>query len=337
MRRHWILAGFALAVSAAPFAHTEPPSGSYAIAIPGDPSIVVLNEIDDSSCETADGVTICFSGDLTTDGSGSIHGTGILGFSGEIDGELAGSFAGRLSGTAGNPRLRLAIVLEGELSSEGETLAVEATSRSRCAVDPFAGGFACAGPIKMCVFDGGRRLGCESENVEFYVEDDGGPWQLTLDLATDEAGVVTGTADVELSTGQVLGHEVTGRYSSVTDTSSLRLVGVGSASGSKLRLASLSLAGEAATGGSSTSRSPVRRAACPCRRRRCSPATEPVFAGASAMPPAIPRGSSCTSTANRRCRPAIPSSSRISARRRESVSGASSPAGRSPPTPSRAG
>lgn len=252
MPRLLVRTGLVVALAAAPlWARAEPPSGSYAIDLPAEPGIVLPTDLDEDDCETVEGVTICASGQLTTDGAGAIDGDATLAFSGEIEGELAGYFDGKVAGQAGDPRVTLSMLLEGELTSQGMPLEILASSRARCARNALAGGFDCSGSMKLCAYYLGARIGCESERIAYFVEDDTGSWQLRLiGLTTAPDGSVSGTAEVELSNGQVFSYAVTGKYSSRTDSSSLRLAELGTARGSKLRLASVVLTGGAATAGS---------------------------------------------------------------------------------------
>lgn len=247
--RSLVLAALVLAVLTARIAAAEVPSGSYAIDIGAEQSILVPANVEASSCETADDVTICLSGELATNGAGVITGSGLATFTGGIEGDLAIGFTGKVAGAATRPRVSLSLDLTGELTSDGVTLDVEASSRTKCGQDLLAGGFACVGKMKLCAFYHGQRVGCESGLINFEIEDDGGPWQLRLDLATDPAGVVSGTAEVELATGEIYAYGVTGKYNARSGTADLRLVGSGAALGSKLRLSKVSLLGGTATGG----------------------------------------------------------------------------------------
>jgi len=240
-----------LALSAPLRASADPPSGSYTIDLPAEPGILVPAEAQASYCETVEGITICLSGEPVTDGSGVISGDAQLEFSGEVEGTLTGSFGGKVSGAAGHPRVRLTMELTGEFYSwwENQTFDVQVTQRTRCVRDEIAGGFYCQGPLRTCASFEGSRVGCGSVSSGFVVEEESAAWQLVLELSTDERGVVTGTATVELETGAVFAYTVTGKYDARRDSSSLRLVGLGEASRSKLRLSSAVLAGGTATAG----------------------------------------------------------------------------------------
>ena len=240
-----------LALSVPQFAAAGPPSGSYTIDVPADPGIVVPAEAQASYCETVEGITICLSGEPATDGSGAIRGDAQLEFTGEVEGTLAGTFGGKVSGAAGDPRVAFTMEFAGQLYSwwENQTFDVQVTQRTKCIRDEIAGGFYCQGPLRTCASFEGSRVGCGSVRAGFVVEEESAAWQLVLELATDERGVVTGTATVELETGSVFAYAVTGKYDARRDSSSLRLAGLGDASRSKLRLSSAVLSGGTATAG----------------------------------------------------------------------------------------
>lgn len=251
MPRILVRTGLVVALVAAPlWARAEPPSGSYAIDHPAAPAIVVPAESQEPLCESTEGFTFCISGDLSTDGSGSVSGDGLLEFTGEIEGVLAGAFSGKVIGAAGEPRLSLTMEFAGELWYQGEPFEAESTLRAKCVRDEQAGGFVCSGQQKVCLSYLGRRLGCESAQGFFVVEEQSGGWTLALELATDERGNVSGSATVELASGGVLQYAVSGRYDARRDSSSLRLAELGTARGSKLRLGSVVLTGGTATAGS---------------------------------------------------------------------------------------
>lgn len=240
-----------LAVASPLRAGAEPPSGSYTIDVPAEPGIVVPAQARESYCEILEDITICLSGEPATDGSGAIRGDAQLEFTGEVEGTLVGTFGGKVSGPAGDPRVAFTMEFAGELYSwwENQTFDVQVTQRTRCIRDEIAGGFYCQGPLRTCASFEGSRVGCGSVRAGFVVEEESAAWQLGLELATDGSGVVTGTATVELETGSVFAYTVTGKYDARRDSSSLRLTGLGDASRSKLRLSSAVLSGGTATAG----------------------------------------------------------------------------------------
>lgn len=241
----------ALALSAPRLAAADPPSGSYTIEPPAEAGILVPAEAQAPDCDTVEGITICLSGQPTTDGSGVIGGDAQLDFSGDVEGTLTGTFGGTVSGAAGDPRVGLTMQLSGELYSwwENEFFDVTVTQRSRCVRNEIVGGFYCLGPLRTCAYSSGSRVGCGSVTAGFAVDEQSSAWQLGLELSTDERGAVTGTATVELETGLSLAYTVTGKYDARRGSSSLRLAGLGDAAKSKLRLSSAVLAGGTATAG----------------------------------------------------------------------------------------
>ena len=251
MPRLLVRTGLVVALVAAPlWARAEPPSGSYAIDLPADPGIVLPTDLEENDCETVEGVTICASGQLTTDGAGAIGGDAMLAFSGEIEGELAGYFDGKVAGQAGDPRVTLSMLLEGELTSQGQALEILASSRARCARNALAGGFDCSGSVKLCAYYFGARIGCESEAIAYFVEDEHRSVAAALGRldhrpgrggdghgrgrTLERAGVqLRRHRQVQLAQGQLVAEAGRAR----------------TARGSKLRLASVALSGGAATGG----------------------------------------------------------------------------------------
>ena len=230
--------------------HAEPPTGSYVIDVGGDQSILLPTEIEDSACETADGVTVCIDGAIATDGSGAVTGSALMELSGDIEGELEATLAGSVRGSRNKTKVRLAMDMSGEASSGGITLDFEGKARFKCVDTTGAGSFLCRGRIKLCAFDAGKRIGCESERLDLELTDGGGPWQLRLlNLSTATSGAVTGNAEVTLATGQILTYDVSGKYSSRKDTAKLRLVGTGDAARSKLAFSKAVFEGSAVTDG----------------------------------------------------------------------------------------
>lgn len=231
-------------------AGAEPPSGTYLIDVGGDQSISLPTEIEDTSCETEDGVTICVDGAISTDGSGAVDGAALFELSGDLEGELEATLSGAVRGSGSKTKVRLAMAMSGEVSSGGLTLDFEAKGRFKCVENAGAGSFLCRGKLRLCAFEGGQRVGCESERVDLELEDGGGPWQLRLlNLATEASGAITGEAQVALSTGQILSYDVSGKYSARKDTANLRLVGTGDAAGSKLALSKVAFEGDDTTAG----------------------------------------------------------------------------------------
>jgi hypothetical protein len=244
-----LISSLILAVSTPLVAGAEPPSGSYLIPVGGEHALHLPGGVGSPTCETDAGVTVCFSGLLGADASGAVTGEAAAEYSGDVDGDLDAVFTGAMRGSAADTRLRLAMTLTGELSSDGVALEIESRGRWRCTPNQTSRGFDCSGRVRRCVFDGERHLGCEAEHSHLALGDSGGPWLLYLELATGANGGIGGTAAVILATGQVLDYALDGRYDARTDTAKLRLVGAGEAQGSELRLSKLSLADGAATGG----------------------------------------------------------------------------------------
>jgi hypothetical protein len=249
VRRFAVVSSAVLAFSTPHAAGAEQPSGAYVIQVGGEHAIYLPTEVGGPACQTDGGVTACFSGAISADASGKVTGTAVAEFSGDVEGDLAATFSGRLSGSTADTKLRLAMHMTGEVSSGGALLDVKARGRWRCVEDTTLGGFSCSGRLRRCMFDGGQRLGCESERSSLHLREQGGLWAVYLELSTDAKGIVGGTATVFLSTGAVLDYELAGKYNARTDTAKLRLVGTGEAQGSELELSTLSLSNSTATAG----------------------------------------------------------------------------------------
>ncbi|MEX2206632.1 MAG: hypothetical protein WEF50_10440 [Myxococcota bacterium] len=249
MSRFASISSAVLAFSIPLAARAEPPSGAYAIQMGGDHAIFLPTEVGGQACESGGGVTVCFAGAISANPSGDVTGSAIADFSGEVAGHLSATFSGRVGGSTGDTQLRLAMRATGQVSSGGALLDVEARGRWHCVDDTASRGFTCSGRMKRCVFDGRHRLGCESEPSNLILSDDGGPWLLYLELATDAKGIVGGSAMVFLSTGTAVAYDLAGKYNSRTDTARLRLVGAGGAHRSTLELSKLALADGAVTAG----------------------------------------------------------------------------------------
>lgn len=251
----------ALGVDAAP-AYAEPPAGDYTIAV-SSPELLVPTSLAAEACTTADRITLCLDDLVPVEilpGSPLplFNGSGVLlgRLTGRIEGDLAADpiqieifslLRGRASASlAGRMRFGAA----GGVEFGGTVLATSTAGKLRCATEAVGDTLACRGSAKLCAFESNRSIGCVRWPLEFAVQGESGPWQLRLlDLATDERGGVRGKAEVELSTGLILGYDVKGRYDARRDVATLLLAGSGVTGTSRLKLSRVTLGAGAVSGG----------------------------------------------------------------------------------------
>jgi len=231
-------------------ARAEPPTGSYVIPVGGEHGIFLPGAITSQECEADGDVTVCTSGVLAADASGEIAGSSVAELSGAADGQFDAVYSGTLRGSPASwIQLGLAMTLAGDVSIDGELLEVESRGRWLCFGQKTIDGVRCLGGVRRCVSASGEQGNCESARSVLNLADRGGPWALYLELATDEAGIVSGTGSVFLPTGPEFSYALHGSYDTSTDTATLQLSGIGDAQGSELELEAVSLSGETATAG----------------------------------------------------------------------------------------
>jgi len=242
-----------LLVSVAAAVRAEPPAGNYAIPVGGSASIWQPGGTWDF-CETEQDVELCFVITESTDVAGVVTGTGTFTFTGLVEGELVSPVTGQMSGSTEKSKVSLSGPLEGQLSQGAVVLDINGSVSFKCKEDPLDPAlFDCKPKVKLCAYNGGKKVGCDrigGKSGEANVAAIGGPWVLRLAaLATDSAGNVTGDAEVELATGQILAFTASGKYNAKSDSSKLTLLGAGPATSSRIKLSKLVLSGGGASAG----------------------------------------------------------------------------------------
>lgn len=248
----------------------EPPAGAYTIDV-ASPEIFVPAELA-PTCFPFGFVEFCidgFTAPLVVLGSGELESDAYAHVEGDVEGEecvldgegvplpspqcLAGETPGSLSGSTRRPKALLEPSFSGPVSFGGIPLTALVDGRLRCRADSALATMLCRGSITLCAFEpSGRRrvIGCEREKVGLSLPLEGGGWQLRLvGLATDDEGVVTGTAEVELATGLIASYVAIGQYDDRKDRTTLRLVGTTDSVGSTLKLTGLELSSGGAASG----------------------------------------------------------------------------------------
>lgn len=234
-------------------AWAEPPNGSYALAIGGANEIWTL-EGEYADCGGDSEVSGCVNTNVSTSPSGAVTGTGSFEIHGIVEGDLAMSVAGQMSGRASDPRAKLTIAFAGSVTVEvepGVFLPADATGAFKVTCRnpmPHADRFTCRGRIKLCVAALGRRK-CSSGSIETLLHAEGGPWHAFLDLGTDPANAVTGTASAELAHGVPGQYAGVGKYDPKKDRAKLKLVSTDPGSKDKLTFSNVVTSGDSVVGG----------------------------------------------------------------------------------------
>jgi hypothetical protein len=214
-------------------AEAAPPAGTYEADVVGSEVEVWFLEGPHELCEEYGEDSICVSSEVHTDALGIVSGTGLISFhlvdgANTFDLNLPLDVVGKSSGSTKKPRVALQISGEGVTIMQDEelgTLQVDTTGQGKFTCTnpwPHVAEFACKGRLKLCLHDLGRRS-CFSDAFEIPVAASGGPWTLSLTLATDDKKKVTGTATTGLANGEAEAFTVTGKYDAKKDRSSLKL------------------------------------------------------------------------------------------------------------------
>jgi hypothetical protein len=209
-------------------AYAGPPDGEYSVDVGG------ANEVwypagDNQLCDTRDGDTICIvTTGAATDGEGSVTSAGELQihFPGLLDGNMPMTSAGKLSGSTAKPTAKVALDASGLVTFHDVTdidVQMTAAGKFACANPlPHAAEFNCKARVKLCVLFQGHRT-CSAGGLRMLLSAGGSSWLLFMALATDDSGVVTGTATATLANAASEAFTVTGKYNPKNDRSTLRL------------------------------------------------------------------------------------------------------------------
>lgn len=230
----------------------EPPSGEYDLSIGGEAEIWQPSGLSEYT-EVVDGVEVSYAVDTVTDIAGGVTAVGTFTFLGAIDGQLAMALGGQVKGRTAKTKFKLTGSVEGEFFVEFVTVDVLGSASFKCDENPSdRATFLCTPRVKLCIYDqfDGKKLGCttvKGQRGEQVLVAEGGESDLYMALETSPAGVISGTAEVQLATGEILEFIATGRYNARSDTSTIDIRGVGGAIASRIKLSKLALSGGTAT------------------------------------------------------------------------------------------
>ena len=246
-------------------AAAERPTGDYSIALP-DQEIVLATALAAPACLDAPTIKFCFDAiskvqispgpppiELEiSNPSGGVFSNA----AGHLEGDLVaetfpGSFLGTLRGKVGKPVVRMNLQLQAPADFGSLKVLVQAQGRYTCKPGDTSGRLSCVGPMEVCAFEGGRRIGCAKERgFSFELLLESAPLEVKLvGLTTNADDEVEGGGEVVLPTGEKATYDVTGRYDAARDTTDLHLAGKFRAAGSTIDLKKAVLAGGAATSG----------------------------------------------------------------------------------------
>lgn len=228
-RTRWCcrVAAFLLSSSIAGIASAVIPEGDFEIALGGSRSIW----LDDAAGENAfcDGFAEGFGGTLQmckfemfVDAKGKITGTlAVAASNGNLGVELEGPIKGKLKGDdrAGITEIEFSTKAAGVVGDGVMETSVDAKLAFAGQID-LDGDLAGEWSTKLC----SKVAGCLEDLETAPAQDfDGGSWMLALDIADLGDGKLGGSAAAELSDGTTCPYEISGKYSSKSDTASLKL------------------------------------------------------------------------------------------------------------------
>lgn len=216
-----------LVALAASGARAEAPQGVYTLAVSGAGALRVPSD-GAEGCRSARGIEVCTRIVVETNTLGGLvtpdllQRIGTMTLTGEaIDGGLTLSRpVGTLSGTTQKPKAALSFRAGGSVTEQGQPLDAGGLGKLKCAPDPTtADALACRGRVVLCAYaETGAQLGCTALRVASQILLQEVPFGLEFDLATDDAGVVTGTVGVVFGESTVLPRALKGRYDARTDS-----------------------------------------------------------------------------------------------------------------------
>ena len=218
----------ALALLIAPgLASAGVPSGAFEIDLGGNQSIWL--DVADDQEEFCEGFAEGFGGMLQTcsfsmsiDAKGKITGNveivaedggAVVTLSGPIKGKLKGD------GQTGLTDISFSLKLSGEASDGSTTASVSANASFAGQIDG-AGLLAGDWSIKLCAKGAGCFDGMETPPGETL---DGGGWTLALAIEDLGSGKLGGSAAAEFGDGTTCPYSISGKYSSKSDSASLKL------------------------------------------------------------------------------------------------------------------
>lgn len=203
------------------------PAGSFEIALGGSRSIWL--DLDAGENEFCEGFAEGFGGTLQAcefemfvDAKGKITGSlAVAAVNGNLGVELAGPIKGKLKGNDKDERTDLSFSAKiSGVAGDGVTMT------SLDAKLGFEGQIDVDGDLfgewntKLCSKAAGCVEDVESSPSQAF---DGGSWLLALDIADLGDGKLGGSAEAELADGTTCPYAISGKYSSQSDTASLKL------------------------------------------------------------------------------------------------------------------
>jgi hypothetical protein len=229
----------AVVVAMSPFgALAAPPNGSFEIAVAGSQQ-VLLPYGTFRGCTTDPDVVLCFEVPLFSDSAGTVSGNGAVQLTGIADGALGVTAEGKLTGRASQPKMQGTMRFAGDFRALGDFGTGKGSIKFSCSASDLSVYPAlCKARLAFCGRVPGRGRLCRTKSgpIPIFNGSNGGDWTLTLDLVTDDAREVTGTAEVTLPGGQPLDFLVTGKYDAKNDVSNLKFEGIGLAERAQLSL-----------------------------------------------------------------------------------------------------
>jgi len=228
-------------------ARAEMPSGAYTISVEGDSGLVLPS---DDLVECSEG--ICIDASMETSTTGAISGAGVM--NGESEGvaiDLSVVIGGQVSGSTAKPKVTMSVQVDGTAEYGGMEFLVRGSGRAKCGLDRLdPSQLQCKGPLKLCVYDGSKKLGCDSGPFfDTLIPLERVPFEIALDLATSEKNAITGTGEVSIDAMPALAYTAKGKYKPKSDTSSVKLAGVDRLAKTKIAVSKTVLAEGGASGG----------------------------------------------------------------------------------------
>jgi hypothetical protein len=231
-----------LAFSLAGVTRAAPPNGVYAIDFGPENSVWGGQPFQADECDGSS----CIALDVGVDPAGKLSGTvsytdvvDVNGVPGDV--ETHGDIKGRATGKAGHSKFKVSSLLRGAVTMPLDTIPLRGKLLWTVEPDALAGTVTNSARITVCARGHCGHGNFPAEVVPLLAED-GGPWHLSLDLATDSMNRVTGSATATFEDGsESIEFAVTGKYSAKKDEASVNLASTLPGSGARVRLRHLGI------------------------------------------------------------------------------------------------
>jgi len=218
------------------------PSGVMEFQLLSDNQIYDISHFSD--CETVNElgatVTLCGNIDMVPDGKGKHSGSTTLEFSGDITGTLVGPASASVKGTVGGEgKAKLMFAGSGNISNGVETFPTDVNASCSGTIS-ISGFFASTCSLRVNI----EGAGSGSAKAELSDQLNGLLWTLTIDVNALDEKKFAGTGTDSLG----YAYNVSGNYSSKSDTSKIKATGIKSTSsnGVNVQLKNLTAGGAAA-------------------------------------------------------------------------------------------